>query len=58
MDESYVNKNHWRKYGYYVGTDNIINKPSGVGSRCCMVGAVDEKGWIGMEDKDDIEIFE
>ena len=58
IDESYVNKNHWNKYGYYIKGDNIINKPSGVGSRCCIIGAVNEEGWVGLDDRNSDEIFE
>jgi len=57
IDESYVNKNHWCKYGYFIGNDNTINKPSGVGTRCCLIAAVNENGWVGTENKDEEDIF-
>jgi len=48
IDESFVNKNHSFSKGWYVKSEgNEILKPTGLGSRVAMIGAITQYQWLG-----------
>ena len=47
LDETYINKNHSRRFTWYLDEDGPwVNKPSGVGQRLILVHAITENGWV------------
>ena len=47
LDETYVNKNHSRKFTWYLEEDGPdVNKPSGKGPRLIILNAITKDGWV------------
>ena len=47
LDETYINKNHSRRFTWYLDDDGPwVNKPSGVGPRLIILHAMTAKGWV------------
>ncbi len=47
LDETYVNKNHSRRFTWYLDEDGPwVNKPAGKGPRLIIVHAITANGWV------------
>ena len=47
LDETYINKNHSKRFTWYPDEDGPwVNKPSGVGPRLIIVNAITKDGWV------------
>lgn len=47
LDETYINKNHSRRFTWYLDDDGPwVNKPAGVGPRYIIVHAITARGWV------------